>query len=104
MLLALAFIVTALVAFIVGLIFGTGRGCDAMSFSGRPGTYCEVESHVSNHAWLAQRGECDKYGARMASLVTLWQGKFEIVRHENNALRKRLRALSSPGGGERGSK
>lgn len=37
----------------------------------------------------------EQRGDRLVGQVTLWQGKFRIVAHENNQLRKRLRALEA---------
>lgn len=43
-------------------------------------------------AWLDQQRRDSDYGTRLRALVTLWQGKHALLRHENNKLRKKVKA------------
>jgi len=44
-------------------------------------------------AWLKVETQRRESARRYREQVTLWQGKHELLRHENNALRRKLRKL-----------
>jgi hypothetical protein len=66
---------------------------------GQHSGYCSrqtLEQAIASYKSLAARysSEADRYGKGMEHLreqVTLWQGKFRIVAHENNRLRAKWR-------------
>ena len=41
-------------------------------------------------AWLKIREETDRIIERFRKKITFWEGKYKIVKQENNALRKKL--------------
>lgn len=41
-------------------------------------------------AWLRENAERNKMYTRLSKDITFWQGKYRIVKHENNKLRKAL--------------
>jgi len=41
-------------------------------------------------AWLADSAHYQKQRKRLSNLITLWQAKHAMLRHENNKLRRKL--------------
>lgn len=46
-------------------------------------------------AWLRDVSHYREKAERLREQVTLWQGKFAILKHENNQLRKKIRESSA---------
>lgn len=69
------------------------------AFDGHHGPHCEMAPDEWKLRWLPVYlrnrdkaiGELYRTQDHLRALVTLWQGKYALVKHENNQLRRKLK-------------
>jgi hypothetical protein len=69
-----------------GALEGHGYWCEVPT----PEERVEILERALKH-WLAAQGRTEKALRRQVDLVEMWHGKYAIVKHENNVLRRKLK-------------